>query len=165
MSIFNRASVKSLAQLVFTEVNPYTTILGAEQTLSFTDDQTLLDVLCITDGVALTRFDRAALDAFKPAWRTDTAAAVQQWSPIEGQPLRFLTWPPATAGQSLDVKSVRVPATYAIGDTIDLPASLESTLAAFVIFFAEQKDDEHVNSGRSAASYQPFVGLLKGTSA
>lgn len=154
--------VSLILSALFTKVNPFVCVDGAEQTLSFATDQALIDVPCITAGAALTRFDHAAMDAFKPAWRNDTKAAAQQWSQIEGQPLRFLVYPPANVGQSLDVKTIRVPATYALTDSItELPASLESALARYVIHWAESKDDEHVNSGRSTASYQAFVALLK----
>jgi len=153
--------VSIILPALFTKVNAFTCANGAEQTLSFTTDQQLLDVLCITNGAALTRFNRAALDAYKPAWRGDTKSAAQQWCPIEGEPLRFLVYPPANAGQSLDVKSVRVPGTYALDDTIsELPESLEPALARYVIHWAESKDDEHVNSGRSELSYKAFVALI-----
>ena len=154
--------VSILLPSLFTEINAYATVLGALQSLSFTNDQMLIDVLSITNGAALTPFDHKALDAFDATWRTGTPGAVKQWAPIDGSPLEFLTYPPATAGQSLDVKSIRVPPSYALADTITvLPESLESALARFVIHWAESKDDEHVNSGRSAASYSAFVALVK----
>ena len=159
------AGIKELAIIqpaLFTRVHSFTCAAGVEQTLDYATDIALVNVLSIHNGAGLTPFDRAALDAFKPAWRSDAQAAAQQWSPIEGSPLRFLVYPPSANGQSLDVESVRVPAEYALSDSItELPAALEPALARFVIHWCESKDDEHVNSGRSQASYAAFVALVK----
>lgn len=159
------AGIKEISILLpalFTRIRTYTTVLGVKQALDFSEDQALVDVLRITNGAALTQFDRRALDAFEPTWTTRTAGVVQQWSPIDGDPLGFLTYPPATAAQSLDVQSVRVPTEYALADEItELPGSFEPALAHFVIAFAETKDDEHVNSGRVSANYAAFIALVK----
>lgn len=163
------AGIKELAIIqpaLFTRVHSFTCAAGAEQTLDYATDIALVNVLSIHNGAGLTPFDRASLDAFKPAWRSDAQAAAQQWASIEGSTLRFLIYPPSTNGQVLDVESVRVPAEYALNDSItELPAVVEPALARFVIHWCESKDDEHVNSGRSAASYQAFVNLVKGAPA
>lgn len=147
---------------LFTRVSQHSCAAGAEQEVAIADHLALVDVLCIHNGAALTRFDRAAMDAFKPSWRSDAQAAAKQWSPIDGHPRAFLVYPPSTAAQSLDVKTVAVPGEYALSDSItDVPDSLESALARFVIHWCESKDDEHVNSGRAQASYAAFVALVK----
>lgn len=159
------AGIKELSIIqpaLFTRVQSFTCAAGAEQTLNYATDIALVNVLSIHNGAGLTRFDRASMDAFKPAWRSDTQAAAQQWAPIEGSPLRFLVYPPSTSGQVLDVESVRVPAEYALSDSItELPAAVEPALARFVIHWCESKDDEHVNSGRAAAHYSAFLALVK----
>ena len=163
------AGIKELAIIqpaLFTRVHSFTCAAGAEQTLDYATDIAMVNVLSIHNGAGLTPFDRASLDAFKPAWRSDAQAAAQQWASIEGSTLRFLVYPPSTNGQALDVESVRVPAEYALNDSItELPAAVEPALARFVVHWCESKDDEHVNSGRSAASYQAFVNLVKGAPA
>lgn len=163
------AGIKELAIIqpaLFTRVHSFTCAAGAEQTLDITTDISLVNVLSIHNGAGLTPFDRAAMEAFKPAWRSDSQAGAQQWAPIEGSPLRFLIYPPSTNGQVLDVESVRAPAEYALADSItELPSVVESALARFVIGWCESKDDEHVNSGRATASYQAFVALVKGAAA
>jgi hypothetical protein len=160
------AGIKELAIIqpaLFTRVHSFTCAAGAEQTLDYATDIALVNVLSIHNGAGLTPFDRSSLDAFKPAWRSDAQAAAQQWAPIEGSPLRFLVYPPSANGQALDVESVRVPAEYALADSItELPAVVEPVLARFVIGWCESKDDMHVNSGRATASYQEFVAMAKG---
>lgn len=129
----------------------------AEQGITFLDAAKLLDVLCIHGGAAITPIDRATLDQFSPGWRTDPPGPAEHWMPIEGDPLRFLLYPPAPMGQTVDVKYVRNPGTYALDDLIpDLPASYAPALADYVVYRAEMKDDEHVIGQRAAAHYTAF---------
>lgn len=154
--------VATLRPDLFTQVGDMTCVAGqAEQAITFQDAARLLDVLSIHNGAAITPMDRAALDLFKPGWRSDTAGVAEHWAPVEADPLRFFIYPKAPANQVLDVKFVRIPATYALGDTInDLPATFEPALADFVIYRAESKDDEHVISQRAAAHYAAFKAKL-----
>ncbi len=138
-----------------------------EQSITFLDAMSLLDVLCIHDGRALTPFDRVTMDQFKPGWRNEPAGEAQNWSPLTGDPLQFFIYPKAPAGQVLDVRYVRIPGVYAIADTIgDLPASYLPALADYVVYRSESKDDEHVLNQRAAAHYAAFktkFGATNGT--
>lgn len=153
---------------LFSTVGDMTCIAGqCEQSITFLDAVQLLDVLCIHGGRALTPFDRASMDLFRPGWRTDAAGEAQNWAPLQGDPLQFFIYPKAPAAQVLDVRYVRNPGTYALGDTIgDLPATYAPALANYVVFRAESKDDEHVLSQRAAAYYAAFkanFGASNGT--
>lgn len=143
---------------LFSTVGDMTCTAGqCEQAITFLDAIQLLDVLCIHGGAALTPFDRATMDQFRPGWRTDPAGPAQNWAPLNGDPLQFFIYPRAPVGQVLDVRYVRNPGTYALGDTIsDLPASYLPALADYVVYRAESKDDEHVLSQRAAAHYAAF---------
>lgn len=147
---------------LFSTVGDMTCVAGqCEQAITFQDATRLLDVLCIHGGTALTPFDRATMDQFRPGWRTDAAGPAQNWSPLNNDPLQFFIYPKAPAGQVLDVRYVRNPGTYALGDTIgDLPESYAPALASYVVFRAESKDDEHVLSQRAAAQYAVFKSLF-----
>jgi hypothetical protein len=137
-----------------------------EQSLTFADAQAIVRVLGITGGSVVTPFDMPTLDAFKPAWKTDAAAAARQWSAWPGDILRFYVYPKAPAAQYLDVLYLRNPVTLALGDTItDVPESTRPALVAYTIYRAESKDDEHSVSGRATASYNQFIALIKGASA
>lgn len=136
-----------------------------EQSLAFSDAQAILRVIGITGGAALTPFDLAAMDAFRPSWKTDTAGAARQWAAYPGDLLKFYIYPkaPATA-QSIDVLYTRNPVTLALADTItDVPESAKPALVQYVVARAESKDDEFVNSSRALAAYKNFIGLIKGT--
>lgn len=152
----------TLAPPLFTSVGDLTCATGkAEQSITYLDAAALLDVLCIHEGAALTPADRATLDQFMPSWRSDPPGPAQHWMPIEGDRLRFLIYPPAPAGQVLDVKYVRIPRTYAMEDVIaDLPETFAPALADYVVYRAEMKDDEHVIGQRAAAHYTAFKTKL-----
>lgn len=151
---------------LFTVTGDYSCIVGqCEQALSFVDAAALVEVLSIKDGDALTPFDVAALNAFHPAWRTDTAGPAQQWAKLTGDPLRFFIYPkaPVTA-QVLEVKYVKIPAVYSgLTDVItELPGIYSSALTDYVVHRAESKDDEHVVSQRAQAAYAAFAAKIKG---
>lgn len=138
-----------------------------EQSITFLDAVSLLDVLCIHGGTAVNPFDRATMDQFNAGWRTDSEGPAENWAPLEGDPLQFFIYPKAPAGQVLDVRYVRNPGVYALGDTIgDLPASYLPALADYVVYRAESKDDEHVLTQRAAAHLLAFkskFGVTNGT--
>lgn len=142
---------------LFSVVQPFTCVAGAAQGLTYGQVHQLLDVLGITGGARITRMDRMTMDLFRPTWTSDTPAPAQQWSPLEGDPLKFYVYPPSTPGQQLDVRVVRIPPEYALDAPIaDLPDTYEPALADYVIYRAEMKDDEHVLSQRAAAHYTAF---------
>lgn len=133
-----------------------------EQGVSFADAQALIDVIRVKGGGAILPGDIAALSAFRPGWGQDTSGPAVNWFRYPGDPLRFYLYPKSPTGQIIEVKYVRSPVEVGLNDEItDLPSSMEPALVLYVVFRAESKDDEHVNAGRSAASYQQFVALLK----
>lgn len=157
--------ISSLQPALFMSIGDITCAVGAvEQAVTFADAQALVDVLCIHGGSALIPFDMETMNAFRPGWRTDTAAPAVQWARKEGDPLRFFIYPkaPATA-QALDVMYIRNPTALALTDTIsEIPAGYTPALTDYVVYRAESTDDEHSNSGRAAAHYQMFIAKLKG---
>lgn len=150
---------------LFQKVGDYTCIPSqSEQSITFSDALSLIKVLSIHGGAALTQFDIGQMDAFLPGWRASTVASASQWGAYPGDELRFFVYPPAPATtQVLDVLYVKIPSVLAIGDSItEIPASLSSALVDFVVARASQKDDEHSDSGRAVASYNAFVSKVKG---
>ena len=149
----------------YSTIGDVTCVVGqCEQGVTFTDAVALVEVLGIHGGSALTPFDLSAMNLYNPGWRADTAAAARQWSKFPNDPLKFFIYPkaPATA-QIVDIRYVRVPAVYALGDTItELPGSLQPALVNYVVARSESKNDESVASGRAAAFYQAFMALVKG---
>jgi hypothetical protein len=150
---------------LFSSVGDVTCVVGqCEQGITFSDAVALLEVLCIHGGAALTPFDLNTMNAYNPGWRSDTAATARQWSRFPNDPLKFYVYPkaPATA-QIVDVRYVRVPVEYSIGDTIsEVPDVLRPALVEYVVYRSESKNAESVANGRAAAFYQTFLSKLKG---
>lgn len=157
--------VSVLQPIYFSTVGDYVCIAGqCEQTVTFTDVSSLIEVLAIHDGAALTVFDMMTMNMYNPGWRTDTAAPARQWSRFSNDPLKFFIYPKSPTTQTLDVRYLRTPDTYTIDEEIipDLPAALQTALVNYVVYRAESKNDESVANGRAAAFYQAFAALVKG---
>jgi hypothetical protein len=157
--------ISSLQPTLFTTIGDLICTVGeVEQTVTFSDAQTLVTVLCIHGGNALTPFDIDTMNAFNPGWRADTAGDAVQWGRLAGDPLRFYIYPkaPATA-QTLDIQYIRNPTVLILTDQItEIPVGYMPALASYVVWKAEIADDEHSNSGRAAAMYQHFLSVIKG---
>lgn len=155
----------NVAPKYFMEVGDFTCAVGkVEQEFTFSQAKEVLDVIRIKNGKAILPMDLMAISAFNPDWASDTAGAVQNWSRFASDPLRFYIYPkaPATA-QVLEVLYTRNPLTYTLNDVItEVPETIAPALAWYVIYMAEMRDDEHVNSGRGVAAYKQFVNSLKG---
>jgi len=140
------------------------TVGQCEQGATFPDAAALLEVLCIHGGDALTPFDMESMNSFNPGWRSDTAGAARQWSRFTNDPLKFFIYPKAPSTQQvLDVRYIRIPASFTISQTItELPDVMRPALVDYVAYRAESKNDESVSAGRALAFYQSFVSLVKG---
>lgn len=134
-----------------------------EYLVAFPDAQSLVRVLCIHNGSALTEFDLMTMDAFQPDWRVSASGSATQWARYPENVMRFFIHPPAPAVQTLDVMYVKSPKTLLIGDTItEVPAGVFPALVDYILYRASAKDDEHSDSGRAAAMYTAFVVKIKG---
>lgn len=132
-----------------------------EQVISFTQAQEFLEVIRIKDGKAVHVMDLMAINQFNPDWGQDAAAPAQNWVKYANDKLRFYIYPKAPVMQTLELSCIRNPQTYTLTDQItEVPNTWEPLLADYVIFRAESKDDEHVNSGRAVAAYNSFLQKL-----
>ena len=140
------------------------TVSQCEQSFSAALAQSVVRVVSIKNGAALTPFDMDTMDNFRPSWRADTPAAATQWTSYPGDPLRFFVYPAAPATpQTLSVLYVKSPTTLLIGDSItEVPVSMQNALIDYVIGRANANDDEHSTSGLAAAEYDAFVAKIKG---
>lgn len=136
----------------------------SEQNFSASVAQSILRVINIKGSTALTPFDMATMDTFKPGWKSDTPAVATQWAQYPGDSLRFFVYPPAPATtQTLSVLYVKVPTPLLIGDSItEVPVAMQVALIDYVIGRASSKDDETASSGLAAAEYGAFVAKIKG---
>lgn len=148
----------------FMTTGDYTCTLNAtEQAINFIDAQEFLGVIRIKDGKAVHEMALDSIQKFNPDWASDTAGSAQNWAKLPNEKLRFYIYPKTSVMQVLEVSYIRNPVVYVLTDTVDdVPDTWESALADYVIFRAESKDDEHVDSGRAVAHYNAFVQKITG---
>lgn len=147
----------ALAPALFSAIEPYACASGYLQTVELTRAAALLDV------IGLPETDQRTLASFAPGWMSATAGAPENWMRVSGDPLRFMTYPPATAGAQVVLNVAKAPTELgALGDVVPVPEHYEPALADFVAGRAELQDDEHVDSGRAAALLERFATAIKG---
>lgn len=124
----------------------------------------VLDVQGIKNGSRVSPFQKAVLDAFNPSWTTGTRGPAQQVERDGNDPRQFWVYPPAPAGQVLDVKRLPLPNSYASADLDNVMPSPDWMLApmvSYVVARSESKDDENVSNGRVTAMNQQFADAIK----
>lgn len=144
---------------LFTKVAQIALLAGPDQT-----------VAGVTRAVAFAgvegypRADLAALDYFRPGWRSGAATAVlENWGAGNTGPLSFTVFPPSLAGQSIPVLYVETPAPITqLTDPVGLPDNMIAPVVQYCVALVESKDDEHVNSNRAAQAKADFLALIKG---
>ncbi len=135
---------------------------SALQTISFDDALSLVKVRRIKNGNAVVQADPETLDAFDSSWQEASNAAAVNWFPVANDPMRFMIYPPAPTGQILEVVYVRIPTEYALTDDTGLPTTYKDAVADYIVYRAESRDDEHVNSNRAAQFLTSFQQKVKG---
>lgn len=133
------------------------------QSVSYDDAHALVSIRRVKNGPAVTQCERAALDAYDPLWHDASKAGMAtNWMPIDGDPVRFLIAPPAPGNQVLVIIYTKIPGEYGEGDETDIPATYSDAIADYIVGRAEARDDDHVNTGRSAQFMASFVAKVKG---
>lgn len=135
---------------------------GTMQSVNFNDARSLVLVRRIKDGPAVVQVSRSVLDLFDPSWHEDPPGPAVNWMAVEGDPVRFLVYPPAPANQILEVLFVRNPKEYTATQDTGLPSVFLDAVSDYIVYRAESRDDEHVNSQRAAQSYATFQAKVMG---
>jgi hypothetical protein len=153
--------VKIIPQLFYV-YDDFTCVEGSLQSLSFDTSVALVDVRRVKNGNVVTRSDVNILDDFSPGWRSGPTGSAKHWLPLADDPVRFLVYPPAPANQVLEVLRVAVPGEFTETADTGLPTQLADAISDYIVYRAESRDDEYVNSNRAAQFFTSFVGKLKG---
>lgn len=135
---------------------------GTLQSVSYDDARALVQVRRIKDGPAVLPCSKDTLDAFNPSWHIEDAGPAQNWMGVENDPVRFLVYPPASQGQTLEVIYVKSPPIYALNDQTGLPDVYADAVADYIVYRAESRDDEHINTQRAQAFLASFVQKVSG---
>jgi hypothetical protein len=144
-----------------TEVS-HTTTSGCRQRLTDSSAYMLVSVdYNVATGKAIRLTTKTQLDAFRPGWRADTGAVVQNWFPDETDALAFWIYPSAP-GVDIKCHAHITPTDLASLSDVALPYDLyEPALVNYVMFRAFSKEDE-VGSVQKAAAYRElFVSAFK----
>lgn len=130
------------------------------QTFNVADSLGLVDVLNVKNGNAVTECERSVLDRFLPGWQAATAATAENWVKVDGDPFRFLIYPPAPSGQVLVCLHVGKPLTYLATDTHILPDSYTPAIALYIMAIAYQRDGKHDLHEKTMAEFGSFLKLM-----
>jgi len=122
----------------------------------------LVSVVRTKSGKIITLADKDALDRYNPNWNVTTGTEVIHWMPVEGSLTHFWVYPPQSAAKTLDVLYTRVPAEYTLTANTGLPNNLVDAIADYIVYRAETRDDEHVNSNRATQFFASFAAKVKG---
>lgn len=149
---------------LFVAVRQHTCAAGARQNFSQVGSNGVVDVIEVNGGGAIKMVDRELLDRFSPRWRvTVRAAATTQWMPYPGDRFMFDVYPPAAAGQVLNVHHVATPPELAISDTLDNRLTAHANLIVdYVVGIAEAREAEEVGPQREQAFINKFLAKVKG---
>ena len=147
---------------LFNALSTHTCTAGSEQSVSFSRCVQVQEVTRIVGGNAVLQTDRNALDAFRPGWYLDSEAAAVNWMDHPESPVKFYLYPPAPAGQQVQVRFVQAPSSLSLTDTVPISDNYQTALVNFVVGMAESKDDEFINSNRAAQAKADFYAQIKG---
>jgi hypothetical protein len=135
----------------------------AMQAVSYDDAASLVMIKRIKGGGVVLRGSKDALDRYDPNWMAGATGAAVNWFPVENDPMRFWIYPPAPATQQiLECIYVRIPPEYAVDADTGIPLHYSDPIADYIVYRAETRDDEHVNSNRAAQFLQSFGAKVKG---
>jgi len=154
----------------FATVEPVALLGGVQQVLPTTCAR-LIDIPSNTAGTmaAISKADRAELDAVEPGWRAGAqVAAIQHYMHDTRTPLLFEVYPPAILGTQVNVEFSKYPAALtvpaagsdytAVTGDLHAPDRYADAALDYVLYRAFSKDSElTVNAARAQTHYQAFA--------
>jgi hypothetical protein len=124
------------------------------------DSYRLVEIYRIKDGGALVEVSRDMLDQSYPDWTTESPDTPVNYVRHPRNPNKFFLYPRPRVNLTLVGEYVRVPQTYTLTQTIDLPNAYEPVLIDGVVYLAQSIDNEHVNSNRAKLFQDSFLQSL-----
>lgn len=144
--------------------------VGVEQDPRIAHPETfiLVDVLGISGGDELWECDYATFKAWLPSWRRAPGGPAENWMRAPGDPNKqpspkfYVTPPSLGASQVLDICIVDTAGIDALtlDSRVPLPEPYVPAIEAYMIFRAETRDDEHVNTQRAQLFQGAFANQL-----
>lgn len=136
---------------------------GTRQTLP-AGGTALVDVVRNSTGNAVRKVPRDLMDAHRPAWHTETAAATKHFMYDARTPREFYVYPPAVAAASLTLRYQTTPAELtALDDVISVDDMYRPSLVDYTVWRALLKDTDQPDLLARAevhrAAYERFIGV------
>ena len=150
----------------------WTLVAGAKQTLPV-DGEKVIDVLSNATGSrrAVTKVDRALLDAQVPGWRGLTGSTeILHWMYDPRDPKTIETFPPAAVGAALDSEYARRPTDIAdvpagslytaVAGNISIGDLFANALQDYILFRCHSENTQHAQPARAQAHYAAYANAL-----
>jgi uncharacterized protein DUF6682 len=149
---------------LFTAFRSHTCAAGARQAFSSVGSKGLIDVIEVVGGGSISFTDREMLDRYAPKWRTAVKpGAAVEWMSYPGDRYTFDLYPPAPAGQIVNVQHVATPPELSIGGTLDERLTpVANLIVDYVVGMAEAREAEEVGPQREQLFVSSFVTKIKG---
>lgn len=142
---------------LFTVIAPFACVAGYLQTVENDRAVMFLSVVGVPMG------DAATLSEFSPGWITAVAPGpIAEYMPVEGDPLKFMVYPPSTVAQAITVRTIVSPLPLAaVADRVPVPETYAPALAEYVAGRTDMQEDEGAVSGRASQLMDRFLSSVK----
>lgn len=146
-----------------------TLVAGTKQSLP-TDGVRFLDGVRnmgadgVTPGKAVRITEREILDAQRPDWHTEAAGPIRHFMFDERSPRTFFVYPPAAAGQKMELVYAKSPVDITATTTELTEEDIYTgAILDYVCYRAFSKDAEYAgNNERAMMHYQQFLNAIGG---
>lgn len=132
------------------------------QRFNAVDSIGLVDIYAIKGGNVVRKITRSELDALRPSWHSDAAAAAEHWVDL-GQEFAngFLLHPKSPSGQILTGLYVKSPPEYAAGTQHLLSSAYTPMIADFIIakHLSRPSLNDQARSQAAMASFYNGLGV------
>ena len=146
---------------LFGEIGDIPTTAGTAVQSLPSDALRLIDIFQVKGGNAITEVDRETMARYAPDWMNAASGSPVNFMRHVKNSERFFLYPPPAEGTVLVGEYSKVPADYALTDTITRPSeAFFPTIITGVVWLAESIDDEAVNSKRAEFFLQLFTSEL-----
>lgn len=124
------------------------------------DSIRLMDVVSNEEGRSPKEISQDTLDLMFPSWGVGAAGLTENWMRYQRDPNRFYVYPPAVAGDTLNVVYARSPSTLTKPDTVPLTDAYMPCMIDGTCWLVESMDAEYAESGRARLFEKAFTDAL-----